>query len=295
MTFNDNAQIDTSGVQRRRGGAGGKVAVGGGIGIVGMIVLFALSNILGVNLTPLANSITTDPVGTGQEQATGMDQCASGADANRDDDCRLAGASNSLDRYWAEQVGGYRSPGFVIYDGVTSSPCGTASNATGPFYCPSDETVYIDPTFFATLRTDFGASAGSLAQMYVLAHEWGHHISKLIGSLQSAGNASGASSGSVRLELQADCFAGAWVKDASTIPDKNGVLLMKPVTKAQIADALDAAAAVGDDNIMQRSGRGVNPDAFTHGTSEQRQRWFMTGYEKGPNSCGTFDVAANQL
>ncbi|WP_416443442.1 neutral zinc metallopeptidase [Leucobacter sp. HNU] len=269
--------------------------MGGGIGIVGMIVLFALSNILGVNLTPLANSITTDPVGTGQEQATGMDQCASGADANRDDDCRLAGASNSLDRYWAEQVGGYRSPGFVIYDGVTNSPCGTASNATGPFYCPSDETVYIDPAFFATLRTDFGASAGSLAQMYVLAHEWGHHISKLIGSLQSAGNASGASSGSVRLELQADCFAGAWVKDASTIPDKNGVLLLKPVTKAQIADALDAAAAVGDDNIMQRSGRGVNPDAFTHGTSEQRQRWFMTGYEKGPNSCGTFEVAANQL
>ena len=297
MTFNDNAQIDTSKVQRRSGGAGGKIAVGGGIGIVGMIVLFALSNILGVNLTPLANSVTADPVGGGQqqEQSTGMDQCKTGVDANRDDDCRLTGASNSLDRYWTDQVGGYRSPGFVIYDGSTNSPCGAASNATGPFYCPSDETVYIDPTFFATLRTDFGASAGSLAQMYVLAHEWGHHISKLIGSLQGAGNASGASSGSVRLELQADCFAGAWVKDASTVAGKNGVPFLKPVTKEQIADALDAAAAVGDDNIMKRSGRGVNPDAFTHGTSEQRQRWFMTGYENGPTACGTFEVAANKL
>jgi len=183
----------------------------------------------------------------------------------------------------------------VLYDGQTQSGCGTASSATGPFYCPSDQAIYLDVAFFDTLSGDYGASDGSLAQMYVLAHEWGHHISNLIGTLQQAGRETGPASGSVRLELQADCFAGAWVKDASTVTDDAGVPFLQPVTQQQIADAMSAAAAVGDDHIMESAGVEVNPERFTHGTSEQRQRWFQAGYRSGPAACGTFDVPASEL
>ncbi|MBK0420082.1 neutral zinc metallopeptidase [Leucobacter sp. CSA1] len=289
MTFNDNVRIDTGKVSRRRGGRGGAIA-GGGIGVA--VLLFFASQLLGIDLTPLAGMAQG---GTVQDQEVGFEDCETGADANENTECRMAGASDSLDRYWTEQVGNYRAPGVILYDGQTSSACGTASAAVGPFYCPSDESIYLDTAFFETLRADYGASGGSLAQMYVLAHEWGHHISKLVGSLNGAGNSRGADSGSVRLELQADCFAGAWVKDASTVADDRGTPFLKPVSQAQIADAMDAAATVGDDHIMEQAGQRVNPDAFTHGTSEQRQRWFLTGYQQGPTACGTFDVPASEL
>lgn len=297
MTFNDNVRIDTSHVQKRSGGArrGGK-AVGGGLGI--LVLLFLGSQLLGINLLPFAPMVTemTGVGGSSNEQVVALDGCTTGADANNDAECRMAAASDSLNRYWNGQVGNYRAPAPVIlFAGATQSQCGTASAQTGPFYCPPEEQIYVDVSFFDTLRQDYGASSGPLAEMYVLAHEWGHHVSNLIGSLDQAGNTSGASSGSVRLELQADCFAGAWVGAAQTVTDDSGVPFLKPVTQAQIDDALSAAAAVGDDHIMQSSGVNVNPDRFTHGTSEQRQRWFMTGYESGPTSCGTFDVPANQL
>lgn len=296
MTFNDNVRIDTSRVQKRGGGArrGGK-AIGGGLGIV--VLLFLGSQLLGINLMPFAPMVTDlTSGGTSSEQVVTLDGCATGADANNDAECRMAAASDSLNRYWNGQVGNYRAPApVVLFTGATQSQCGTASAQTGPFYCPPEEQIYVDVSFFDTLRQDYGASSGPLAEMYVLAHEWGHHVSNLIGSLNQAGNDSGASSGSVRLELQADCFAGAWVGAAQTVTDDSGVPFLKPVTQAQIDDALSAAAAVGDDHIMQSSGVTVNPDRFTHGTSEQRQRWFMTGYESGPTSCGTFDVSASQL
>lgn len=297
MSFNDNVRIDTSKVQRRSGGRGGGrrgVAIGGG-GLLVVVVLAIASQLLGIDLTPLSGLAGGAPGGTGNEQVVSMGDCQTGADANADDNCRMAAASDSIDRYWESQVGNYRAPGVILYTGATSSPCGTASNAVGPFYCPSDESIYVDTEFFEILRQDFEAQGGPLAQMYVLAHEWGHHISKLIGSFELTGQGSGASSGSVRLELQADCFAGAWVKNASTVADDSGVPFLKPVTEAQLADALDAAATVGDDHIMQQSGQGVNPDAFTHGSSEQRQRWFTTGYRDGPTACGTFDVPAGSL
>lgn len=291
MTFNDNARIDTSKVQRRKGG---RTAMIGGGSLVGVLVLFIASQLLGVNLMPLADMNSTSTPSS--EQTVDLTHCKSGAAANEDDNCRMAGAADSLDVYWDGMLGdGYQLPGVVLYTGSTSSACGTASTAVGPFYCPRDESIYVDTEFFKSLRSDFGATAGPLAQMYVLAHEWGHHISHLTGTLGKVGNDTGPTSGSVRLELQADCYAGAWVKDASSVKDAAGTAFMKPVTAAEIADALNAAAAVGDDHIQQQAGQSVNPDGFTHGTSEQRQRWFQTGYESGPGACDTFAVSAAAL
>lgn len=297
MTFNDNVRVDTSKVSKRSGARRGGAIAGGGIGIA--LLLMIGSQLLGVNLAPF-QPVVEQLVGGGSSVEAGQEValtgCETGADANEDIECRMAAASDSLDRYWATQVGNYRSPGTTrLFTGQTESACGAASSATGPFYCPPDETIYIDVAFFETLRSDYGASGGSLAQMYVLAHEWGHHISNLIGSLQNVGRETGPSSGSVRLELQADCFAGAWVQNAQTVTDDSGVAFLKPVTQAEIADAMNAAGTVGDDHIMESAGVGVDPERFTHGTSEQRQRWFMTGYEQGPTACGTFDVAASAL
>ena len=304
MTFNDNVRVDTSKVQRRTGGSGGggrgglKIAGGG---LVGVIVLFVVGQLLGVNLLGSGGIGGLGSLGTVSDQSTqsvttdNLDECQTGEAANVDDVCRMTAASDSIDRYWATQVGNYRAPGVVLYDGSTQSGCGPATADVGPFYCPADESIYVDTAFFQTLRTDFGASGGSLAQMYVLAHEWGHHISNLIGSMNLAGRDSGPTSGSVRLELQADCFAGAWTRSASTVSDDSGVPFLKPVTTEQIADALNAAAAVGDDSIQQRSTGRINPEGFTHGTSEQRQRWFQTGYDQGPTACATFDVDGSEL
>lgn len=295
MTFNDNARIDTSKVQRRRGG---RVAAVGGGGVLIVLLLALGSQLLGVNLTPLA-----DVLGAGQsssggsgDQIVGLENCETGADANANDECRMAAATDSLDRFWGDQFeSGYRAPGVILYSGSTESACGTASNAVGPFYCPSDESIYIDTEFFAILGRDFGASAGPLAQMYVLAHEWGHHISNLTGQLSQVGRDTGAASGSVRLELQADCYAGSWVSAASTVPDSAGVPFLQPVSQEEMADAMNAAEVVGDDYIQRRSGQQVNPDGFSHGSSEQRQRWFQTGHASGVSACDTFSVPANRL
>ncbi len=296
MTFNDNVRVDTSHVQKRSGGArrSGLAVGGGGIGL--LVILFIGSQLLGVDLTGLASVFSSAGGGSSSEEVVALDNCQTGQDANENAECRMAAASDSLNRYWASQVNNYRAPApVVLFSGSTQSQCGTASAATGPFYCPPEEAIYVDVSFFETLRSTYGATGGSLSEMYVLAHEWGHHVSNLIGSLDQAGRESGASSGSVRLELQADCFAGAWVGAAQTITDDSGVPFLQPITQTQINDALSAAAAVGDDNIMENAGMQVDPDRFTHGTSEQRQKWFMTGYEQGPTMCGTFDVAASDL
>lgn len=292
MTFNDNARIDTSKVQRRRGGR--TAAIGGG-GLIGVIVLAVASQLLGFDLTPFTSVLGGGSGTSASEEVVGLEECQTGADANANDECRMAGAADSLDTYWADQLEGYRAPGVILYSGATQSACGGASAAIGPFYCPADESIYLDTAFFSTLRSDFGAQAGPLAQMYVLAHEWGHHISNLTGSLEEVGRETGAASGSVRLELQADCYAGAWVNSASTVPDSSGVPFMQAVTAAEVADAMNAASVIGDDYIQQRSGQQVNPDSFSHGSSEQRQRWFQTGYQGSPLNCDTFSVPAQQL
>ncbi|WP_285040935.1 neutral zinc metallopeptidase [Plantibacter sp. LMC-P-059a] len=295
MTFNDNADISGNKVKRRGKTTG--IAVGGGA--VGVIVIALISQFLGVDVSGILGG---GGVGGGSQEETLLsEECQTGADANANVDCRMGGAYSSLDDYWSEELPAlgvdYTSPAdFIIFDQQTNTGCGAASSATGPFYCPPDQTIYIDTSFYGELRDRFGASGGPLAEMYVVAHEWGHHIQALTGVMDRADRSgTGPASDSVRIEVQADCFAGAWVAAASDTEDAKGVAFLKPVTQQEIDDALSAAAAVGDDRIQEAATGQVNPEAWTHGSAEQRQRWFMTGYNGGPAACDTFSVSADQL
>ncbi len=294
MTFNDNANIGGGKVSKRGRNTG--IAVGGGG--VGLIVLFVLSQFLGVDLTGLAGGGQPQPE---SGSVSSLENCQTGADANVDIECRIKGAAASLDEYWATELpslgGAYQSPQpIVLFTESTNTGCGGASSATGPFYCPPDQTIYIDTAFFDDLRTRFGSSGGPLAEMYVVAHEWGHHIQNLTGALeQSQDGQTGAGSNAVRVELQADCYAGAWSASASKTLDASGVPFLQPITQEQIQDALSAASAVGDDRIQESTQGRVNPEGWTHGSSEQRQRWFMTGYDQGAGACNTFAPDDSQL
>ncbi|WP_382309540.1 neutral zinc metallopeptidase [Herbiconiux sp. UC225_62] len=290
MTFNDDSKLDSGKVSKR----GRNVAIGGGGGAIVVVGLFILSQVLGVDLTGLAGG-----AGSGTQTEEALD-CQTGADANASTDCLMVGAANSLDAYWSDTAPSlgieYRTPEFVLFEQATGTGCGQASSATGPFYCPPDTTLYVDTSFFDELRTRFGASGGTLSQMYVVAHEWGHHIQQLAGTLSSTDHSlTGPASDSVRTELQADCFAGAWTGAASTIEDADGVTFLEPVTSEQIADALNAASVIGDDRIQQQSGGQVDPESWTHGSSASRQHWFETGLTGGPGACDTFGVPASEL
>jgi len=290
MTFNENASVGGNTAKRRGGGI---ALAGGGITGIGALAVLLLGLFTGGDFSSLLGPLA-GAGGGGQESEVA--NCETGADANASDDCRLAAASLNLDQYWQQNLEGYRAPQLIIVDQSTSTACGTASNATGPFYCPPEETVYVDPTFFAILRDQFDATAGPLAQLYVLAHEYGHHVQNIGGVMESyPDNGSGPDSNGVRTELQADCFAGAWVADAEEQVDENGVPFLQKPTETQIRDALDAAASVGDDHIQRESGAPVNESAFTHGSSEQRQHWFQVGYQGGYQACDTFGVAGDEL
>ena len=300
MSFNDNASLDTSRMGGGGGGGGRGPVVAGG-GLLGLIVL-VLSLFFGGGLPG-----GDDPSAPGQGgQAQGgndFEHCRTGADANKYDDCRMVGGENSLNGYWKsqpdlardlEQAGAqFRGPAkTVIYSGVTQSRCGTASNQIGPFYCPLDESIFIDPDFFQTMEQQLGAENKPLAQLYVLAHEYGHHIQNLYGILEeSQKDPKGPDSGAVRVELMADCMAGMWVRHASQTTDKDGNALLKEPSEQEIRDALSAAKSVGDDTIQRRPGGGVNPDQWTHGSSRARQTWFLKGYQgQSLNECDTFEV-----
>jgi predicted metalloprotease len=290
MTFDPNAQLDPSQVTDARGGGGGRlggrggmVVGGGGIGSVVLIVLYLL---FGGNIGDLLGGGGT---GTGPDtsgpNSSALAQCKTGTDANNREDCQIVGYVNSIQAFWATQIQNYEKAETVLFTDATDTGCGQASSSTGPFYCPVDKNVYLDLGFFRELQDRFGAKDAPFARAYVLAHEYGHHVQDLLGDLQSGGNDTGATGRSVRTELQADCYAGVWAHNAS----KTGFL--QPLTADQISAADAAAKAVGDDHIQQQSGGGVNPDSFTHGTSEQRVRWFTKGYDGGdPRNCDTFNA-----
>jgi len=212
----------------------------------------------------------------------------------------VAGALLWLDDYWIEAaptVGiDFREPDFILFDGATTTVCGNATSAVGPFYCPPDETICIDTAFYDVLRDRFGASGGPLAELCVVAHEYRHHLQQTAGRFEGPDRSdTGPDSDTIRLEVQADCFAGAWVRGASEAEYDSGKPYLEPVTPQQIQDALSAASAVGDDRIQESAGGGVNLETWTHGSSEQRQRWFMTGYDNEPGAFDTFAVRADQL
>lgn len=300
MSFNDDARLDGSKVTRR--GRGRTVGIaGGGLGIVGVIAVFLISQATGVDVSGLLGGGmgggAAQPVSEGDLSS----ECTTGAQANESVDCRMVGAADSLDAYWSTEapalgVSDYRRPDFFLFSGSTDTGCGGATSATGPFYCPPDEALFVDTDFFEQLRSQFGASGGPLAQMYVVGHEWGHHVQQLTGAFDRADRSdTGPGSDTIRLEVQADCYAGAWVGAASTVQDANGVTFLEPVTDQQVADALDAAAAVGDDRIQSAGGGQVDPDTWTHGSAEQRQKWFETGRSQGATACDTFSVPTDQL
>lgn len=289
MTFRDDADI---GGRRKAttGGRGGRIAAGGGLGSLLLVGLFLL---MGGNPGDIGQVLGGDG-GQGElpgGQTSALEHCQTAEDGNRHADCRVDYTAGAVDQMWEtmlpEQAGiEYVAPGRVVFEGATQSGCGQATAATGPFYCPADQSAYFDVSFFDQLDR-LGGTNSPLAQMYIVAHEFGHHIQQLEGTLSLSNyNDPGADSDAVKIELQADCYAGIWVSHA----DKGEDAWLEPVTREQVTSAIETARAVGDDNIQQRSGGDVRPDTWTHGSSEQRQNAFIAGYNEGTMAaCDTLD------
>jgi predicted metalloprotease len=314
MQYDDDAQLDTSVVEDARSGGGGGFGVGGlglgtlaagggGLGIVGVIVVVLLNVLGGGGSSGLPGDLT-GLSGVGSSGVTSVDNaqlaesCRTGKDANTRTDCALVADIESIEDYWRTELpalgASYSHAPTRFFRGQTPSGCGVADTGVGPFYCPSDDRVYIDLSFFDELHDQFGATGGAFVNAYVLAHEYGHHVQDLLG-VESRINhsATGPTSDSVRLELQADCYAGVWAHAATTTPDpSSGRPLISSISSADIAAALDAAGRIGDDWIQTHLGSGqVDQNTFTHGTSAERERWFSTGYSTGsPARCDTFSA-----
>ncbi|MEU5664412.1 neutral zinc metallopeptidase [Streptomyces longwoodensis] len=295
MQFDDDAPLDTSEVRDERGSRlpGGGATIGGGI--VGLVVL-VVGLFLGISPDHLGLSSGGDaPAPTSSSAGQVQQECRTGQDANTKDECRIVAVVNSVQDYWAQESGrhriSYSEAPTVLFSGRTSTACGAATSEVGPFYCPGDKRVYLDLGFFDELRTKFGAQGGPFAQAYVVAHEYGHHVQDLEGTLEKhRSGVTGADSDSVKTELQADCYAGVWAHHATTVKDETtGRPLITSLTDADIRDGLDAAAAVGDDRIQQEFQGRVTPDTWTHGSAAQRQQWFQRGYRTGDVAqCDTF-------
>lgn len=289
MPFSDRSRLDPSQVDDRRGrGAGTTMAIGGGgLGLVILVVAM----LLGVDPSDLGGLTQPAPSVTTQDSssATSLDaQCKTGADANASEDCRIVGFVNSIQSFWTDEFqrrgSTYAPAKLVLFTESTDAACGYATSAVGPFYCPADQQVYLDLSFFNELSSRFGAQGGSFAEAYVLAHEYGHHVQNLTGALEGAAGSreTGPTSDAVMTELQADCLAGVWAYHAT----ETGYLTQ--VTDAEIAQSLDAAAAVGDDRIQQQTQGRVSPESWTHGSSEQRQLALKDGFQSGDmDTCTT--------
>jgi uncharacterized protein len=276
VRFRPGAKLDAGQVQDRRGAGGGRgMAVGGGVGTLAVVLVLAL---LGVDLPGGgADPFSLGTGGSSQAPASDLSaSCRTGSDANQREDCRIVAVVNSVQAYWKDSIDGYHEAPTQFFTGQTSTGCGGATSSVGPFYCPPDQTVYIDLDFYGELRSRFGAHGGPFAEAYVIAHEYGHHVQHLLGTdKRVGGDRQGEHSGSVKLELQADCYAGVWAAHAV----QTGFI--EDLTDADISDGLDAAAAVGDDRIQKRATGRVDKESWTHGSAAARQKWFRTGYEGG--------------
>jgi predicted metalloprotease len=279
----------SGGIEDRRGL--GPVGVGG-IGVGGVVLALIGYFVFGVSPTTTLNAV--GGAGAPVEQPQGVQGRVSDA-AGQFVDVISTNVSDVWTPIFRQEDRSYRPPAAVVlYSQATGTGCGLGQSAMGPFYCPNDRKVYLDLAFWQELEGRFGAR-GDAAKAYVIAHEMGHHVQHLLGADEIAQRmgARGAESGSVRLELQADCYAGVWANHASTTPTESGKPLITDVTQDDIASALDTASRIGDDYIQTKLGGGqVDRSKFTHGTSAQRKKWFTTGFQTGdPARCDTFGTS----
>ncbi|WP_243057735.1 neutral zinc metallopeptidase [Nocardioides sp. SR21] len=305
MRFNPKARLNTrrmgdSGRSGARGGGGaglpipGGLAAGGGItGLIVVIVIVVATLWLGGG--PGGGSGDSAYDTSRMSDTDRYENCKTGEDANNDVDCARVAVENSLYDYWSDTLDGFQPERKLqTFSGGVSTGCGQASAAVGPFYCPSDQTIYLDTTFFdEVLERQLGGPDGGFVEPYVLAHEYGHHIQNLMGTMGRVKTQQGPTSDAVRLELQADCYAGLWAGAATQTEDENGEVLIAELTQQDVQQAIEAAEAVGDDRIQSAGGGDVDPDSFTHGSAAQRVEWFRTGFESGSlDACDTFAAGA---
>lgn len=274
-------QRQSRNVEDRRGSGRGGPGLGG-ISGVALLAVLAIGYFTGIDVTPLLQGLEQGGA-PGERRALTPDEQQAGVWVSQ-----VLGTTEDV---WAEQFRNelglrYAPPVLVLYSGVTQSPCGNASGATGPFYCPGDRKIYLDTEFFATLSRELGAP-GEIAAAYVIAHEVAHHVQDELGILGKANAARArmvpaeANAVSVRIELQADCLAGVWAESVNS--------LLRP---GDVEQAINAARQIGDDTLQRRAGQVPQPHTFSHGSSAQRVRWFTTGYEQGRmEACDTFGTS----
>jgi predicted metalloprotease len=294
VRFRRDAPLDPGQVTDARGrgvGPGGLALGGGGLGGAALIIYLLITLLSGGGDLGQLAPLDDQQVGRGDTPAEVSTACRTGADANKREDCRIVAVVNSVQKFWdgVFQRSGrqYRYVDTVFFTGQVQTGCGLASSQVGPFYCPNDQLVYIDLGFFDELASRFGVEKAPFTQAYVIAHEYGHHIQNQLGVLDRIGSdRQGPESRAVRSELQADCYAGVWAAHAV----ETG--LIEDLTQADINQGLDAASAIGDDRIQEQTQGQVDKETWTHGSSEQRRRWFSRGYENGrPAACDTFSGA----
>lgn len=281
MTFRDNVEVNAS---RASGGGRGGMIAGGGIGalVVGGIIFFLTGDPSA--LLSGAGNIATNGQGD-SAQTLKFEHCSEPGSANKYDDCRIIATAQSVDQVWSailpEQANlQYEAPGLKIFKDAVNTGCGSASSSTGPFYCPGDRTAYFDTSFFDELAR-MGGSNAPLAQEYVVAHEFGHGIQDIEGTLSlSDYNDPGPDSNAVKIELQADCYAGIWAHHA----DDGSDALLKQISEDQIQTVISTTKSIGDDTIQKGAGQSVSPESWTHGSAEQRTDAFMRGYNNGTMS-----------
>jgi uncharacterized protein len=300
MRFNPKARLDTSQIDNRTGGGGGGfgggggllpggggIKAGGGIGavIVAIIIYF------------LAQSGGGSPGASGTDgSATDFSTCTTGQSANDSQNCRLVAITDSVQAFWAsayprETGRPYTRIRTVPFtSSVTTDGCGTATSDAGPFYCPNDQRVYLDLSFFGTLLDQLGGKDTAFTEAYVVAHEYGHHIQNQLGLMGRVRTQQGPNSDSVKLETMADCLAGAWARHAQETPDADGNILITDLTQRDINEGIAAAKVVGDDAIQRKTSGRVNPEGWTHGSSAQREAAFNVGLKNGTiKACNFFN------
>lgn len=294
MSFNDNIRLDPTRVGTS--GAGRKVAGVGGGSLLGLLLVLGFSYFTGIDLTSLLSS----PSASSPSSSTvDVSTCRTGADANARVECRMVATAQSLDQVWKTQLTqqgtnlAYELPDFQIFTNSVSTACGNATSAVGPFYCPGDSTVYLDLGFFDDMITKYGASDSVLAQEYVVAHEWGHHIQNLQGVFRAHDTReTGEQGAGVRSELQADCYAGVWMHWASTTRDPAmGAYYLNTPTADELLGALQTAQAIGDDRLQAKYQGTSNPETWTHGSANQRAAWLQRGLDSGEiATCDTWSA-----